>query len=191
MYRMIFLLLLAPLFSCGNGADTNTAADPEAPSMEDGMSATDMSTTADFTDGTWSAATTDYLALKDALVASDLSAAKSAAAQMRTELMEADMMAMAEGHDAYMRHHNMLVPALERVEAASDLSAARAAFEQLTEPMVAAVADLGRGASELYLQHCPMEFDNAGANWLSDEREIRNPYFGDAMLTCGRVVETL
>ena len=42
-----------------------------------------------------------------------------------------------------------------------------------------------------YVQHCPMAFDNAGANWLSEESAIRNPYFGDAMLTCGSTIDTL
>lgn len=38
---------------------------------------------------------------------------------------------------------------------------------------------------KVYQQHCPMAFDNAGANWLSQQSAIRNPYFGDDMLDCG------
>ena len=43
----------------------------------------------------------------------------------------------------------------------------------------------------LYVQFCPMANDNQGAQWLSTEEEIRNPYYGDAMLSCGSVVEVL
>ena len=38
-----------------------------------------------------------------------------------------------------------------------------------------------------YLQYCPMAFDDKGAYWISSEKEIRNPYFGDMMLKCGEV----
>jgi membrane fusion protein, copper/silver efflux system len=43
----------------------------------------------------------------------------------------------------------------------------------------------------LYVQFCPMANNNLGAKWISTEAEIRNPYYGDAMLTCGSVVEVL
>jgi Cu(I)/Ag(I) efflux system membrane fusion protein len=36
-----------------------------------------------------------------------------------------------------------------------------------------------------------MAFNDKGAYWLSDKEAIRNPYFGDKMLTCGSVEETL
>ena len=36
-----------------------------------------------------------------------------------------------------------------------------------------------------------MAFDNAGADWVSDEALIRNPYFGDLMMKCGYVAEEL
>lgn len=39
---------------------------------------------------------------------------------------------------------------------------------------------------KVYQQHCPMAFDNTGANWLSQQPAIRNPYFGDDMLECGQ-----
>ena len=44
---------------------------------------------------------------------------------------------------------------------------------------------------ETYLDHCPMANDGKGANWLSREKNIKNPYYGKAMLTCGKVTETL
>ena len=39
----------------------------------------------------------------------------------------------------------------------------------------------------VYKQYCPMAFGNTGAYWISDSKEIRNPYFGDKMLKCGRI----
>ncbi|MBA4058359.1 MAG: hypothetical protein C0490_26815, partial [Marivirga sp.] len=43
----------------------------------------------------------------------------------------------------------------------------------------------------LYLEYCPMANNNEGAYWLSNEKEIKNPYFGDKMLKCGSVKETI
>ena len=45
--------------------------------------------------------------------------------------------------------------------------------------------------SALYVQKCPMANNNKGAVWLSAEEEIRNPYYGDAMLTCGSVIDSI
>jgi Cu(I)/Ag(I) efflux system membrane fusion protein len=36
-----------------------------------------------------------------------------------------------------------------------------------------------------------MANNNKGAVWLSMEEEIRNPYYGDAMLTCGSLIDSL
>jgi hypothetical protein len=43
----------------------------------------------------------------------------------------------------------------------------------------------------VYKAYCPMANNNQGATWLSDSKEIRNPYFGDKMLKCGSLKEEL
>ena len=43
----------------------------------------------------------------------------------------------------------------------------------------------------VYYQHCPMYNNGKGANWLSKESAIKNPYYGSQMLTCGSTVETI
>ena len=47
------------------------------------------------------------------------------------------------------------------------------------------------GGRPLYHDHCPMYNDNKGAMWLSETKEIKNPYYGDEMLTCGTVEEKI
>ena len=42
-----------------------------------------------------------------------------------------------------------------------------------------------------YFQHCPMANAGKGADWLSKENTIKNPYFGSMMLSCGKTVETI
>ena len=44
---------------------------------------------------------------------------------------------------------------------------------------------------ELFVQYCPMAFDDKGADWISDIQDIQNPYFGDKMMRCGFVTDTL
>jgi len=43
----------------------------------------------------------------------------------------------------------------------------------------------------VYYQHCPMANGGKGANWLSKENAVKNPYYGSQMLTCGKTVETI
>ena len=43
----------------------------------------------------------------------------------------------------------------------------------------------------IYYQYCPMYNGGKGANWLSKENTVKNPYYGSMMLTCGKVVETI
>ena len=47
------------------------------------------------------------------------------------------------------------------------------------------------GLGGVYLAHCPMAFDFKGASWLTTEPAIANPYFGDRMLRCGTIEQTL
>lgn len=43
----------------------------------------------------------------------------------------------------------------------------------------------------VYKVFCPMYNDNKGAFWLSDSREVKNPYYGKEMLSCGEVQEEI
>lgn len=56
------------------------------------------------------------------------------------------------------------------------------------------VADLVKnfGADRtLYRANCPMANDKKGADWISETKEIRNPYMGKKMPECGSVKETI
>lgn len=45
-------------------------------------------------------------------------------------------------------------------------------------------------SGEIYMQYCPMAFNDTGAYWFASDKEIMNPYFGDEMLHCGGIQET-
>ena len=57
--------------------------------------------------------------------------------------------------------------------------------------LIETIAAFGIDDKMVYVQHCPMAFDNKGADWLSFDSEIRNPYFGDKMMKCGITKDTL
>jgi len=116
-----------------------------------------------------------YTNVKKALVASDGEVAKQEAANLAMIFSEdtAKLKAMAEG-----------------IATADGLEAQRKAFSHFSNAIVRYFKEtLNTGT--LYKQHCPMAFDGKGADWFSDESEIENPYFGDKMLNCGSVTETL
>lgn len=96
-----------------------------------------------------------------------------------------------------------LVAALEGVEnnaealqAARTIANSQAVNEQRTAflELSAAVEEMVTGAvasGQLYKQYCPMAFDGEGGAWLSASQDIRNPYYGDKMLKCGSVRDTI
>lgn len=66
----------------------------------------------------------------------------------------------------------------------------RGQFNTLSENMYQ-LLKVSKQDSTTYYQHCPMANGGKGANWLSKENAIKNPYYGSAMLTCGKTVETI
>jgi hypothetical protein len=63
-------------------------------------------------------------------------------------------------------------------------------FEMLSKDMYDLVKTFG-GGQTLYQDYCPMYNDNKGATWLRETKEIRNPYLGQKMPTCGTVKEEI
>lgn len=71
------------------------------------------------------------------------------------------------------------------------LEARRASFKMVSDQLYDLLQNTGLKGSTVYRQHCPMAFGDRGAYWLSDKEEVVNPYFGDEMLHCGSVTDTL
>ncbi|MBK6965990.1 MAG: DUF3347 domain-containing protein [Bacteroidales bacterium] len=80
-----------------------------------------------------------------------------------------------------------LLKATEKLyKAGNNLDKQRAAFNDVSIIMWQLVKDSENVNGSVYYQYCPMK----KAYWLSREKEIKNPYYGSAMLTCGNVAET-
>ena len=70
------------------------------------------------------------------------------------------------------------------------LEAQREHFALLSTHIIEMTESFGLEKDRVFKNFCPMAFDDKGAFWLSESKDIRNPYYGDAMLTCGEVEET-
>lgn len=115
-----------------------------------------------------------YLAVKDALVKTDAEAAKSAAAQLESAL---------EGKEE-------IASVAQQIAETDDVNKQRELFSELTKSMEPVLKE-SISEGKIYKQFCPMAFEGKGDYWYSDSEQIRNPYFGDKMLKCGRVEETI
>jgi len=133
-----------------------------------------------------------YLKLKDALVESKNKDAKSIAVQMEKELKKVDMkMLKGESHMYWMEKSEIMNQAIKLIIAGKNIDIQRASFDELSVALIRSIEAYGITEDKLYIQYCPMVDNNKGAYWLSAQSQIRNPYFGDQMLTCGEVKNSL
>lgn len=133
-----------------------------------------------------------YYSLKDALVKTDFAAAQKQAGALRRAFEQTDMgLFKGAAHDHWMANSGQALSLLKKMAAAGDIEAVRREFKPLSARMVALAREFGPFGETIYVQHCPMADEDSGADWLSSEREVRNPYFGDKMMKCGQVTETI
>ena len=134
------------------------------------------------------AVTDGYLSLKNKLVDSDPAAAAKAAAEFPQILETVDMSLLAEeAHLYWMSQLTALRQHGEKMANLTDVDEQRRQFQFISDALIKSLKAFGTTSERLYVQYCPMAIDNEGADWLATEEEIRNPYFGEKMMTCGAV----
>lgn len=128
----------------------------------------------------------DYMSLKDALVATDEKAAANAGKKLENTLKNFKVDSYTSEDQKELKE--IIETATEHAEhiSRSDIAHQREHFQMLTKDITDMVTITGT-ANTLYQQFCPMYAGNKGGAWLSMEKEIRNPYFGDKMMKCGKV----
>ncbi|MEO0525710.1 DUF3347 domain-containing protein [Flagellimonas sp.] len=162
----VTILAFASLISCKNETKDNT-------STSDSNTETTKIVGLSFSDDNVGEQFQHYIHVKTALVNSDAKEAQSGA-----------KMLMENTDDTALKG------LLSKISETSDIEAQRTVFSDVTAKMTA-IVDASISSGEVYQQFCPMAFNNQGGYWLSTEEEIRNPYFGDKMLKCGKVTETI
>lgn len=130
----------------------------------------------------------EYMQLKDAFVATDAKTAANAAEKVVEQLDKIDMSLLkGEAHIYWMEQLNALQSHSEKITELEDVEEQRRQFGFLSDAIINSMEAFGTSGEDLFVQHCPMAFDNQGGNWLALEEAIQNPYFGDKMMKCGSV----
>jgi len=131
-----------------------------------------------------------YLALKDALVSTDPKTAKTEASRFLSTLDKVEMeLVKGDAHMYWMKQLKALKEHGAGVFDNNNVEGQRKEFSLLSNALAETLLAFG-SEETLYLQHCPMALGE-GADWLSADEAIKNPYFGKKMLGCGFLKETL
>jgi hypothetical protein len=132
-----------------------------------------------------------YIQLKDALVKSDGTSSLGASKALLTAIQEVNMSELnADTHTQWMKVVNDLKEDAEHISETKEITHQRDHFMSLSKNLFT-VLKVSKSETPIYYQFCPMANKGKGANWLSLENKIKNPYYGNQMLTCGKVVETI
>jgi hypothetical protein len=122
-----------------------------------------------------------YYNLKDALVAGNSTTAAAKANAFVKAANGIDFKIISEGNI------NNLLKYAGKISGAKDIEKQREYFSILSSNMITLAKAVKQGSKPVYLAYCPMK----KASWLTSEKEIKNPYYGSSMLTCGVITETL
>jgi hypothetical protein len=122
-----------------------------------------------------------YYHIKDALVAGDTKTVSDNATKFIKHLNGISYQLISEGNV------HILLKGASHITDAKNIEEQRAAFVNFSSNMAEVVKHIKFSPEPVYLQYCPMK----KATWLSQEKNIKNPYYGNAMLTCGKVTETI
>lgn len=132
------------------------------------------------------------MAVKNALVGDNAKTAQLKAKELQSELNKVDMKLLeGEAHLLWMKQLKPMKEALGMMAESNKIEKQRKAFDLLSQHYIEVIQSFGAGAQNLYIQECPMAFNDRGAQWLSREKKVLNPYFGADMLNCGSVVQSI
>ena len=131
---------------------------------------------------------TNYYGVKNALIADDGKTANSQAGEFVKMLASVPMAKMnAEQHRILMDLFEKVKLDAQNISETKDVKNQRERFNDLSNNFFTMLKGLNANEQPVYQQYCPM----AKGYWLSDNSAVKNPYYGKAMLTCGKVTETL
>jgi hypothetical protein len=131
-----------------------------------------------------------YLAIKNGLVATDKKVTAQAATKLLVAFKQFDMSKLSgDTHNTYMEIYENAKEQAEHI-LKSKIDHQREHFEILSTDIKDLIDLLGTEKT-LYQDHCPMASDGNGADWISEVKDIKNPYFGSKMLKCGSVTKQI
>lgn len=128
-----------------------------------------------------------YFLVKESLVKTDSKSVSLNAQKLLAAITAVKMERLkSDEHTAWMKLSKALSVDAENISNSEDISKQRKFFKSLSKNLHDLIK-VSKATEPVYYQYCPME----DANWLSREKEIKNPYYGAKMMTCGKTIETL
>lgn len=134
-----------------------------------------------------------YTNIQKALAADNISDTKESAEQALKSLSAVDMNLISGHANIFcMEQSGKIKTSLEQIKESDKIDTVREVFDKLSNEIIALVETFGLSENHvLYKFHCPMAFNNKGADWLQDNNDLNNPYFGAAMPKCGELTEVI
>jgi copper chaperone CopZ len=133
----------------------------------------------------------NYFALKDELVKTDGNTAYAKAATLLLTINRVEMQTLkTEEHNVWMKIVKNIKEDAEHISDTKDIKHQREHFVTLSKNIYDLIK-VSKQETPTYYQFCPMANNGKGANWLSKENTVKNPYYGSMMLNCGKVIETI
>jgi hypothetical protein len=133
-------------------------------------------------------ALTIYFEMKESLVVADAVSASGNAGEFTKALNGLDIKSIpAEKQADVLTIRKKLVADAGKIAATSDLDKQREGFASLSLNFYSLVKLIKPSNQPIYQDYCPMK----RMYWLSNVKNIRNPYYGKMMLTCGSITETI
>lgn len=133
----------------------------------------------------------NYFVVKDALISSDGNATSVASKELFTAISNVKMEKLEmDVHVVWMKVLNQIKEDAEHIADTKDIKHQRDHFTTLSKDIYE-LLKVAKYDVPVYFQFCPMYNGGKGANWLSKENTVKNPYYGSMMLSCGKTVETI
>lgn len=133
-----------------------------------------------------------YLKMKDAFFAANKEDAQNQAKEILKNIKNVNMeLVKGDAHMFWMKKAKIIKEKAKVIAEAENIDTQRRAFKPLSETMIEIYKSFGLENETVYVQFCPMFDDNKGAFWLSTQKQIANPYYGDLMPTCGDTKDSI
>jgi len=137
-----------------------------------------------------------YYSLKDALVANDTAKATAAALELAVQTEKLNIKELNGDSTGTIKqtasfYTGSIGPMVSNLAGEKTLAGKRKQFEEISDAVWSLTRTVRYDGQKVFYLYCPMAFDNKGAYWLSSDKEIHNPYFGDKMPNCGEVADSV
>jgi Cu(I)/Ag(I) efflux system membrane fusion protein len=134
----------------------------------------------------------EYIALKDAFVKEESSNIISQSEKIGGLLSKVDMKLLEnkEAQTFWMSLEKQLRVAVSSILKTTAIKEQRNHFKQVSASLIEALQVFGVN-EKVFITFCPMADGDKGAYWISKDEKVINPYFGNAMLTCGEVKQVI